>query len=159
MEPPSRSSGISFSNQTSRRIPVTAIRAAVRACLTRHDRSGDVSFSFIGAEEMARLNVSFRHVEGATDVLTFPAPKFPGAPLGDIAICVPFAQSQAVMRRVALRTELVYLAIHGVLHLCGFDDETPEEREDMMAEMGVIGGMVGLPVEDEWTSIAKGCAA
>lgn len=138
---------------------MTAIRAAVRACLARHGRSGAVSFNFIGAEEMARLNVAFRHVEGSTDVLTFPAPEFPGAPLGDIAICVPFAQSQAVMRKVALRTELIYLAIHGVLHLCGFDDETPEEREEMMAEMAVIGEAVGLPVEDEWTSVAKGCAA
>lgn len=92
-------------------------------------------------------------MDEATDVLSFPAGDFPGAPLGDIAIGVPFAERQASLRQVPLQTELCYLAIHGALHLLGFDDEEAEAREKMQEEMHLAGIDAGLPPDPEWSSI------
>ena len=72
---------------------------------------------------------------------------------GDIAISVPFAQRQAAARGVSLDVELQYLAIHGALHLIGWDDVEDREREQMQAEMNRIGGFVGLPPDPEWGSV------
>lgn len=159
MEPPSSSPRFSFSNETPHRLPVSLIRTGASACLAKHNRHGDIEFVFVDDEHMQALNRDHRQVDASTDVLTFAAPDFPHAPLGEVVICIPFAQRQAAIRRVSLRTELTYLAIHGVLHLCGFDDENETDRAAMMAEMAVIGESIGLPKDAEWTSIAKAVAA
>jgi len=172
MEPPSRSPRFSFSNQTSRRIPSGLIRSGALACLRRHfsvasdelrvtswgrpSRCLDIEFVFVDDETIRTLNREHRGKDEATDVLTFEAPDFPGAPLGEIVIAVPFAERQALLRKVSLRTELAYLAIHGVLHLCGFDDIEEADRRRMMAEMASVGEEIGLEPDREWTSIALG---
>ncbi|MFX8316485.1 rRNA maturation RNase YbeY, partial [Acinetobacter baumannii] len=75
------------------------------------------------------MNSEFRGIDQPTDVLTFPADQsVVGAPLGDIAIGVGYATRQARARGVSLTQELCYLAIHGALHLAGFDDETEQDR-------------------------------
>ncbi len=155
MEPPSSSPRFTFTNETSHRLPVSLIRSAASVCLAEHKRDGDIEFVFVDDDRMQSLNRDHRAVDSSTDVLTFAAPQFPHAPLGEVVICIPFAKRQADIRRVTLRTELTYLAIHGVLHLCGFDDENETDRAQMMAEMARIGTLVGLPPEAEWTSVAK----
>jgi len=136
-------------------MPVSLIRFAASACLQKHSRHGDIEFVFVEDDRMQALNREHRAVDASTDVLTFAAPQFPHAPLGEVVISVPYARRQALIRRVSLRTELTYLAIHGVLHLCGFDDENELDRAQMMAEMALIGEQIGLPREVEWTSVAK----
>jgi len=99
------------------------------------------------------LNRERRGVDEPTDVLTFPAPDFPGAPLGEIAISVPYAERQARLRGIKTEDELCYLAIHGALHLLGMTDEEDTERLKMQAEMARWGKSLGLPEEPEWTSV------
>lgn len=123
---------------------------------TRRGKSLDIEFVFVEDETIRTLNREHRGKDEATDVLTFEAPDFPGAPLGEIVIAVPFAETQALLRKVSLRTELAYLAIHGVLHLCGFDDIEEADRRRMMAEMASVGEEIGLEPDREWTSIALG---
>lgn len=159
MEPPSRSPRFAFSNETTHRIPVSLIRAAASACLGAHGKSGDIEFAFVDDERIRALNREHRGIDEATDVLTFSAPDFPGAPLGEVVISVPYARRQSQLRRVSLRTELAYLAIHGVLHLCGFEDENAADRHRMLQEMARIGTTVGLPEDREWSSIAHEVAA
>ena len=104
------------------------------------------------------LNRQFRGVDESTDVLTFPsAPD--GTYLGDIAISVPYAERQALARRVSLTQELAYLAIHGALHLAGFDDEEDADREKMVAEMNEVAKAAGLKPDEQWWSILHGEAA
>ncbi len=64
-------------------------------------------------------------------VNTFVTP--PGQPrhLGDVVISFPRAAEQAVEYGHSLRRELAYLAVHGALHLLGYDHETEAEREVM----------------------------
>lgn len=102
---------------------------------------------------MRRLNQQFRQLDEATDVITFPAEPNPHGELGDLAICVPYASRQAKARGVTLKTEVTYLAIHGALHLLGFDDERPADRNVMFAEMARAGEALGLPPEPEWSSL------
>jgi len=104
-------------------------------------------------EDVRRLNLQFRHLDEATDVLSFPAGDFPGAPLGDIAISGPYAARQAHARGVAVTHELAYLAIHGVLHLLGWSDESESERARMIAEMNRIALLAGLKPDPDWCSL------
>ncbi|MEQ1932452.1 MAG: rRNA maturation RNase YbeY [Fimbriimonadaceae bacterium] len=157
MEPPSLQLRISYSNSTSVRIPRSVIARAIELILPS---PGSVAIALVDDNEMRELNRQYRGVDESTDVLTFPAPPIPGSHLvGDIAICVDFARRQASLRKVSIRTEIAYLAIHGLLHLKGLDDETDSDRLAMMREMGRVGKLVGLPEDGEWASIAKGAAA
>ncbi len=70
-----------------------------------------------------------------TDVMSFPSgdDQFDeGGYLGDIAISIDVAAEQAEQQGHSLTRELTYLALHGMLHLLGFRDDTPEEREEML---------------------------
>lgn len=105
-------------------------------------------------EEVRRLNREFRQIDEATDVLTFPADSsLPGAPLGDIAISVPYAERQAKARGVALAQEIGFLAIHGALHLAGFDDESEPDRIKMVEEMNRAAVVAGLHPDENWCSL------
>ena len=102
-------------------------------------------------EEIRSLNRLYRKVDEETDVLTFPADN--PLLLGDIAISAPYAERQATARGVSLEQELAYLAIHGALHLAGFDDESDEDRLEMVAEMNRAAVAAGLPPDENWFSI------
>ena len=90
---------------------------------------GTVDIALIGDAGMGRVNRTYRRVDKATDVLSFPADDGPApgriadAPLGDIAIALGVAARQANTAGHALRTELRVLALHGLLHLLGYDHE------------------------------------
>lgn len=85
---------------------------------------------------MRALNRSFRGKDYATDVLSFPATDRAKAPslrdssqyLGDIVIASGVATRQADEANHAVGTELRVLALHGLLHLLGYDHETDDGR-------------------------------
>lgn len=129
------------------------VRACQHALRTNPTLAGRLlEVVLVEDEEMRRLNRDLRGVDSSTDVLTFPAPAFPHAPLGEIVISLPWAQRQSSARQIGLDDELAYLAIHGCLHLLGMDDQTPEEQESMFAAMHRIGLELGLPEQREWHS-------
>jgi probable rRNA maturation factor len=87
-----------------------------------------------GNERLQDLNRLYRGLDEPTDVLSFPAGEsFPEIEtyLGDIAISVPMAERQAAQGKHTLVEELVLLVVHGVLHLLGYDDVEPSDRETM----------------------------
>lgn len=92
-----------------------------------------VNLVFTGAATIKRLNRSFLGKDRLTDVIAFnlpPAP-VPGAPWGEIYVCVPVAARQARAMGHSLLTELLVLTVHGALHLAGMDDSTPDLRRRM----------------------------
>jgi rRNA maturation RNase YbeY len=115
--------------------------------------SGEVSIHLTDDEEIRRLNRTFRGVNAPTDVLTFPSGLDGLHPIGDIAISLQTAEKQARERNVSLETEVQSLLIHGILHIAGFDDETPEEQVKMQQEMHRIGEELKIPIQAEWTSV------
>jgi probable rRNA maturation factor len=88
--------------------------------------------------QMAELNVRFRGIRGATDVLSFPSGE-PGH-LGDVALCIPVARQQARRLGHALRTELSVLLVHALVHLGGLDHQRSREEAIRQAEieMGML---------------------
>lgn len=81
------------------------------------------------------LNRNYRKKDSPTDVLAFPQGASPeGAVqlLGDVAISAETAARQAAEMGHSLHRELALLLAHGVLHLTGWEDETPAKRRRML---------------------------
>lgn len=153
MEPPSKPF-ISVLNSTGATVCADEVAQAVQHSLRRHGLLGDACVLLTDDAEIRRLNRQFRHIDAETDVLTFPSGETD--PLGDIAISIPYAQRQAAARGVTPDVEIAYLAIHGALHLAGFDDEIHEDRLIMIREMNRMAAELGLPEDHEWSSLLHG---
>ena len=87
---------------------------------------GSLTIAVTTDARVRTLNRRFRGVSKPTDVLSFPADE-PGQ-LGDIVIARGVAARQARERRHSLATELKVLALHGLLHLLGYDHEQDQGR-------------------------------
>ncbi len=158
MEPPSPYF-LSIRNETGIRVPATLLRQAAIATASRHGLPpGEIALVLCSNDEIRTLNRKFREIDEPTDVLTFPARNLPKTPrqgryqLGDLAISAEYAQVQANLRGASLKDELAYLVIHGVLHLCGFDDENEADRRKMQIAMAEMGDFLGLKHDPTWTS-------
>jgi probable rRNA maturation factor len=96
----------------------------------------EISLLLTDDGEIREMNRSYRGYDKATDVLSFAqcdpvadVPALPGVKgvpllLGDIVISVDTAVRQATTHDVTLEQELALLAVHGLLHLIGYEDET-----------------------------------
>lgn len=114
---------------------------------------GAVGIAVVGDARMRRLNLRYRGADYATDVLAFavepppPARRSPSGPrgrfLGDIVIALGVARRQARARGHTLAVELRVLALHGLLHLLGYDHET--DRGEMLRTEDRLRRRAGLP--------------
>jgi len=150
MEPPS-SCFVTVLNESRRRVRTRFLKHAVAVALSQHDQpAAEVCVLLTSDEHIRELNRDFRGVDEPTDVLTFPAGEGSN---GDVAIAVPYAERQASVRGVTLEQELAYLAIHGALHLAGFDDECESDRAEMVSQMNRAAVAAGFPPDEEWASL------
>ena len=85
---------------------------------------GSVTIAILPNGRVRSLNKQYRGKDQATDVLSFPAEE-PGQ-LGDVIIAHGVARQQAREARHSVGTEFRVLALHGLLHLLGYDHETDE---------------------------------
>ncbi len=137
-EPPpdsgGRAAGRFVVQNRQRRFPVDAAGLAAFLVRVAEDAApGDrraATLRVLSDRKMRELNRRFREKDRPTDVLAFPAgaPEegaFGGEPayLGDLAVSAETAARQAAERGHPLETELRLLALHGVLHLLGWDHE------------------------------------
>lgn len=106
-----------------------------------------------GNDRVTELNHQYRGVEAPTDVLSFEYvldPDFPAHDpeladyLGDIIIAYPVAKAQAEAGGHSPQEEVTLLAVHGLLHLLGFDHDTPAHKVDMWAIQQEIMAHLGL---------------
>ena len=93
----------------------------------------ELSIALVGDAEMSRLHGRFLNDPAPTDVLTFELDRDESGRVaaGEIVVCVPEAERQAAARGTSPGRELLLYALHGVLHLSGFDDTTPDAHELM----------------------------
>jgi probable rRNA maturation factor len=93
----------------------------------------ELTLAFVGTKAMRTLNRKFMKKDRPTDVLSFPLGK-KGTDgrfyLGDIVICVPLAFRQGRNQGHGLERELKILAIHGFLHLLGYDHSAGLGKEE-----------------------------
>jgi len=108
---------------------------ATALSLTAPDRQLGISILVCDDEQIRELNRTYRGIDHTTDVLSFEdCYELPGTDiyhLGDIAISYPAAVRQSKAAGHSIEAEISLLAIHGVLHLLGFDHATVEEKELM----------------------------
>lgn len=98
----------------------------------------EVSLSFVSKEEIHDLNRNYRNVDSPTDVLSFPLIEDIGdlddgeeILLGDVVICQEKAEEQAEEYGHSVERELVYLFVHSICHLLGYDHMEEDEKAEM----------------------------
>ena len=125
-----------------------AVRGAVEAVLAEcGEDNAEVSIALAGDAQVRDLNLRWRGKDSATNVLSFPAPEaVPDGSrfLGDIVLAFETIEREAADEAKPLSHHVAHLAVHGTLHLLGYDHENDsdaaamERRErDILARIGV----------------------
>lgn len=96
------------------------------------DKTTQVSCVLINEESMHEYNATFRNKDNPTDVLTFVDDQEEHY-LGDILINVDAVVSQAKEYDHTLKREICFLFAHGLLHTLGYDHQTPQQEQTMIA--------------------------
>ena len=104
-----------------------------------HEKVNNAIFSviFVGNEEIQELNRDYRGIDRITDVISFALEDNNDIimnevrVLGDIYICIPRMKEQANSYGHSEKRELSFLAVHGLLHLLGYDHMTKEDEKEM----------------------------
>lgn len=127
------------------------IRQAIGECLSL-EKLGDnfeISISFVDEDEIKYLNKTYRKVDRVTDVLSFPtferdeiyrlaSLKGEEILLGDVVICVNRANKQAEEFGHSLKREIIYLTVHSIFHLLGYDHMKDDEKAIMRSKEKAI---------------------
>jgi probable rRNA maturation factor len=97
----------------------------------------------VDADEMSGLNYKYRGKKEPTNVLSFSQAEGPHVVpqpdlLGDVVICTDRAADDAPQLGYTDSEMILYLLIHGILHLAGYDHSQPLEAEEMQAEVDRI---------------------
>jgi probable rRNA maturation factor len=132
-----------LNRQRRQRIDASRLRRVLRSAGRRLRASGEVSVVLAGDRLLRRLNREYRGRDRTTDVLSFPGPGGEEG-LGDVVISVPTAARHARRRGHSVQRELDLLALHGLLHVLGYDHETDDGAMDRLEarlrrELGVRG--------------------
>jgi probable rRNA maturation factor len=112
---------------------------------------GEVSIALVTDAHIRKLNAQYRRKDAAADVLSFPsqpASRIPdpnaSSSLGDIVIATGVARKQARDVGHSYATELRVLALHGLLHLLGYDHEHPDDAGRMSRAESRLRAKAGL---------------
>ena len=128
---------------------------AAELCLREENldpENAEISVTFVSSEEIHELNKVYRGNDSVTDVLSFPQyesieemGKFKGILcLGDVVICPEQALIQADEFGHSGERELVYLFVHSIFHLLGYDHMDEEDKSGMRAQEEKIMSQIGL---------------
>lgn len=131
----------SFSSRVNRARLARAARRTLRA-----ERADAALTIYVTTDaEIRALNRKFHATNAATDVLSFPMEQGADKPrpyIGDVVLSYERARVQARVARWRIADELDLLAVHGILHLLGYDDLTPRQRAKMWKRQEEILGRV-----------------
>ena len=130
MDPDSKRLRVSVTDGQGRRVRDGGLGRWLESIAPARAR-GDVALALAGDAQVRALNRRFRRKDRPTDVLSFPVDSSSGA-LGDIVIATGVAKRQAREAGHSEQTELRVLALHGLLHLLGYDHGG---RDDRMARV------------------------
>lgn len=133
-------------------VDLEKVRQAVKATLcNQRVETAELAVLLTNDERLHALNQQFLGIDKPTDVLSFGSGEEALAAeagqmpyLGDIAIAVPYAAAQAAAAGHPLLAELQLLAVHGTLHLLGYDHGSAEEKSAMWAVQQAILEELGL---------------
>mgnify|MGYP000327125860 CR=1 FL=1 len=130
---------IEITNKSGELVPTESVRDLLQNAIIELKLNPDCELNlvFVDIEEMTELHIKWMDEGGPTDVLSFPmdemkpnsAANGPGV-VGDIVLCPTYAAKNG---KQPVERELELLAVHGVLHLLGYDHEEIEDEVEMFA--------------------------
>jgi probable rRNA maturation factor len=159
-------------NWSDKALCATLSERALRSVFTRlfmsPSENCEISFSFVGDEEIRELNREYRGKDKATNVLSFPGcdpedldegMKFaarggPPVMLGDIIVSFGVVEDEAALQNKTLEEHLTHLLVHGLLHLLGYDHTSDDEAEEMEGlEREILHGLnISNPYKEQTAS-------
>jgi rRNA maturation RNase YbeY len=108
------------------------VRAWIQDCIAREDKvAGIINFIFCDDKYLLPINQSYLHHDTLTDTITFDYSELENKIQGDVYISIERARDNARQFNVSPAREIQRLIIHGVLHLCGYDDKSPDGKRLM----------------------------
>lgn len=131
-------------------VALARVKAAARVALARgiNERrsanSPQLTVLLANDERLRALNAQFRGKDAPTNVLSFPATGADGY-LGDIAIALEISAREAAAAGIDLEAHTLHLAVHGVLHLLGYDHVRNSEARVMERLETAILDELGIP--------------
>jgi probable rRNA maturation factor len=128
------------------------MRQTVRTVLAGEDAADyEISLAFVDNPTIHRLNQRYLQHDEPTDVLSFPLSDPNASKLaGELVLGVEVAAEQAAARGHDVQTELTLYVIHGLLHLCGYDDRDDDACTAMRQRERYYLRQLGLPdITDE----------
>ena len=134
------------------------IRGWIAAVFTTLERSPlALTVRVVGEEEMTKLNQRYRGRNQPTNVLSFPIESLPricADLLGDIVVCGPVVNREAVIQHKPPMDHWAHMVVHGLLHLFGYDHESDQDAMAMEAlEKSVLEGLgYSDPYQGEYDS-------
>lgn len=137
---------VNFFNQTD--LKVKEYQKLINSIFKPFGTKKEFNIIFVDKEEIQRLNREFRKIDKVTDVISFALCDDEDIvmthELGDIFICLDRAFEQASDYGHSITREVAFLAVHGYLHLCGFDHMTEEDEKIMFAKQDEILNKAGI---------------
>lgn len=133
---------INFVNQLEE--DTSAYEALINRIFDGVDDNRIFNIIFVSNEEIRKINREYRNIDRVTDVISFALNDndecnyFAEDELGDIFICIDRAREQASDYGHSIEREVGFLAVHGYLHLCGYDHMTEEDEKVMFAKQEEI---------------------
>ena len=109
------------------------------------DAGGEVTIRITGEAEIQSLNNRWRNIDKPTNILSFPLHDAGCPLLGDIVICAPVLEREAVQQGKSLRAHWAHITIHGILHLMGYDHTDEKNAEAMEAKETALMQELGFP--------------
>lgn len=150
----------------------------VEQYLKNQQLSAEVDLTIVSKAEIKEINQAYRQVDRETDVLSFPAFEFtPDDPasdfvflpfdfvdpdsdqlaisLGEIIICPAIVKIQANNLHQSYLREFLFLFMHGLLHLCGYDHQSEEQEESMFSlQRALIPELDSLSEDEKYKEFA-----
>lgn len=133
---------------------VQKMREAARVCMENEGvdfERAEISVSFVDANEIRELNREYRGVDSVTDVLSFPQyekkeyfPSYGTICMGDVVICSEQALLQADDFGHSPEREILYLFVHSIFHLFGYDHMEDDEKQEMREKEESVMGKIGV---------------
>lgn len=143
---------INFVNQTNE--DVSKYQKLIKSVFKQFKHKKDIfSIVFVSEEEIRQINNDYRGIDKVTDVISFALldneeeREFSGDEIGDMFICLDRAREQAQEYGHSIDREVAFLAVHGYLHLCGYDHMTEEDEKIMFSKQEEILRKAGLTRE------------
>jgi probable rRNA maturation factor len=126
------------------------LRQALQSAAALTATTGEVAIVLTDDAALRTLNRTWRGIDKPTNVLSFPAPATANAPriLGDVVIAHETVRREAAADGKPFEHHLAHLAVHGFLHLLGYDHETESKAETMERLERTI--LEGLGVSDPY---------